>query len=193
MNMRILRVIGIILLLFGLFTTFLELSVIMGFCAMGPFIGPTFVYIAILFLAYDFYKNMTSGKNLFIIIVIIASILYGYYALNNILTNSDCQNRLSISAIREQLSKAQAAPEMVMKSYMMATFGRNTAFISDTFKDVAGEVGVVFECSTEIQSSCKIEDNGTKLTVLNNFNAYVSACCTNALCTVKIGKELAKC
>ncbi len=187
--MSALRTVGIIILILGLFFTLMESILVSGFCATKPIIGPTLLYLAVLLLIYDFYKKSAIGKIALLVIIIFASAVYGYHMLNEWKCYS---GNLPQSEIMSQLSKAYSQHGTVASSTSNAFFRKNIVYPSNSFEENVGGIGVVFGCSSELQNACMIEDSGTKLTILKDFSALVSACCTNTLCTVEIG-EAAKC
>ena len=94
-----------------------------------------------------------------------------------------------VDATKTQLGKAYNQQGISSKSSTMATFEKDDELDGDLalFTDIVGGKEVNFQCGTDVENSCEINDN--VLTATKKFAAYIRACCGVSVCNVLASLE----
>jgi hypothetical protein len=173
----------------------MELSITI--CLNKPIVGPTLIYIAAILFIYSYYKEAIISKKVALVVFLIVSVPYVYHMQNE----WPCENPFGVDSttlIRGQLGTAYANMGTVQKSTERGRFYENQTLKAEEFEWRLGAARLSFECSSNLQSFCLIQENGAKLTIVEHgFAVHISACCvdtyTEPKCVVKLGEETLRC
>jgi len=133
--------------------------------------------------AFDTFKLLIAAVVAVAILGILLSIMSGI-----VIPGAEPQR-----VIGEQLSKAVEFPLSTFVSQVKAGFKSGTIFSPDSFKDSLGGTGnVKFDCSPDVATVCKVENNNLK--ILSDFDEFISVCCKDTKnCNVLVGTGTVPC
>lgn len=97
--------------------------------------------------------------------------------------------------IGEQITKGIEFPHSTFVSQVKAGFKGGTILSPSSFTDSLGGTGrVAFTCSTDLAAICKVNAGTGSLTIVSDFDEFISACCKDTKnCDILVGTGTLTC